>query len=79
MLCYLDLQLGETMILYIEPVGFGYNNLTDDQGNLLYSINFDASFTICDKDGNVLLEPVNTPISLLYPTIKIKRCSYHSL
>jgi hypothetical protein len=43
-------------------VGFRYNNLTDDQGNSLYSINFDASFTIYDKDGNVLLEPVNTSI-----------------
>lgn len=55
-------QPGETMILYIEPVGFRYNNLTDNQGKPLYSINFDASFTIYDKDGNVLLEPVNTPI-----------------
>jgi hypothetical protein len=55
-------QPGETMVLYIEPVGFKYNNLTDDQGKPLYSINFDASFTIYDKDGNVLLESVNVPI-----------------
>jgi hypothetical protein len=55
-------QPGETMVLYIEPVGFKYNNLTDDQGKPLYSINFDASFTIYDKDGNVLLGPVNAPI-----------------
>ena len=55
-------QPGETMVLYIEPVGFKYNNLTDDQGKPLYSINFDASFTIFDKEGNVLLEPVNAPI-----------------
>ncbi len=53
---------GETMVLYIEPVGFKYNNLTDDQGNQIYSINFHASFTIYDKDGNVVLEPVNAPI-----------------
>lgn len=39
-------QPGETLFLYIEPVGFKYNNATDDKGNSLYSINFDASFTI---------------------------------
>jgi hypothetical protein len=55
-------QPGETMILYIEPVGFKYSSLTDDKGKPLYSINFDASFTIYDKEGNVVLEPVNAPI-----------------
>ncbi|MDP8906298.1 MAG: hypothetical protein M3M88_02115 [Thermoproteota archaeon] len=55
-------QPGETMVPCIEPVGFKYNNLTDDQGKPLYSINFDASFTIYNKDGNALLEPVIAPI-----------------
>ena len=65
-------QPGETMVLYIEPVGFKYNNLTDDQGKSLYSINFDASFTIYDKDGNAVSEPVNTPISSIISHYKNK-------
>ncbi len=63
---------GETMVLYIEPVGFRYSNLTDDQGNQLYSINFDASFAIYDKDGNVVLEPVNAPIPQIVSHYKNK-------
>jgi hypothetical protein len=55
-------QPGETMILYIEPVGFAYKTVTNDQGEKLYSINFDASFTIYDADGAKLAGPVDTPI-----------------
>lgn len=67
------------MILYIEPVGFKYNNLTDDQGNQLYSINFDASFTIYDKDGNVISEPVNAPIPPIMSHYKNKEVFFLSL
>ena len=53
---------GETMILYIEPVGFTYKDVANDQGEKLYSINFGASFTIYDADGAKLTGPIDAPI-----------------
>ena len=68
-------QPGETLFLYIEPEGFKYNNATDDKGNSLHSINSDASFTICDKDGNVVLEPVSVPLPPIISHYKNKEIS----
>lgn len=54
---------GETMVLYIEPVGFEYGTLTDEGGNTIYAINFTADFTISDAEGNVLTGQQNIPVS----------------
>ena len=53
---------GETIITYIEPVGFAYKNITDINGKPLYSINFGASFTISSPDGTMLGGQENVPI-----------------
>ena len=42
---------GESIILYIEPVGFEYNNITDEDGTPLFSIDFGASFLITSSNG----------------------------
>ncbi len=53
---------GETIILYIEPVGFDYLDLQDNQGTPLYSINFGSGFTISDENGNILGGQENVPL-----------------
>ena len=54
---------GETIILYIEPTGFEYGTLTDDGGNILYTIDFTADFTISNTDGNILTRQQGLPVS----------------
>ena len=53
---------GETILTYIEPVGFSYKNLTDINGKPLYSINFGASFTISSPEGTILGGQEDVPI-----------------
>ncbi|HET6589482.1 MAG TPA: hypothetical protein VFG45_04890 [Candidatus Nitrosocosmicus sp.] len=48
--------LGEDILLYIEPKGFSYETMTNNSNKTLYSINFDADFTISDTNGNILTE-----------------------
>ena len=46
---------GETMVLYSEPIAFGHQRITDDNGNTLYLMNFTADILIVDaNDGNEL-------------------------
>ena len=54
---------GETLILYIEPVGYNYGTITDEKGNQLYTMNFSAAFIISDTNGNVLAGQQDVPIS----------------
>jgi hypothetical protein len=53
---------GEPIILYIEPVGFEYNNITDENGTPLFSIDFGASFLITSSNGTILGGQENIPI-----------------
>ena len=53
---------GESIILYIEPVGFEYNNVTDEDGTPLFSIDFGASFLITSSNGTILGGQENVPI-----------------
>jgi hypothetical protein len=53
---------GETMVLYIEPVGFGHRQILDDQGNTQYLMNFTADFLIADANGNELLAFEDVPL-----------------
>jgi hypothetical protein len=55
---------GETFLLYVEPLGYTYGTVTDEDGNTLYTMNFTLDFIISYKNGNVLggqqdLPPVN--------------------
>lgn len=63
---------GEEIILYIEPVGFGYGTASGDNANdddegdesqQLHTINFSADFIISDTDGNVLTGQQGIPVS----------------
>ena len=54
---------GETLLLYVEPVGYTYGTVTDADGNRLYSMNFTLDFLISDKNGKVLGGQEDIPIS----------------
>jgi hypothetical protein len=53
---------GESIILYIEPVGFEYKNFTDENGPPLFSIDFGASFIITSSNGTILGGQENVPM-----------------
>ena len=44
--------------LYVEPVGYGFKEGVDAEGNTLYSFNFTATIAISDNQGNPLTEPI---------------------
>lgn len=52
---------GEPIILYIEPVGFEYRNLTDESGNLLHYIDSAAGF-LTSSNGTILGSQEDVPI-----------------
>ena len=45
---------GETFLLYVEPVGYSYGNMTGENGERLYTMNFTVGFTISTPNGTVL-------------------------
>lgn len=53
---------GETIILYVEPSGFAYKNLTDNNHNKLFSINLHAKLQILSTNGTILAGPIDMPI-----------------
>jgi PsbP-like protein len=56
---------GETMVLYVEPVGYGFKQVVDEQGNILNQINFTASITIAGSNGTQLASIKDVPIGLI--------------
>jgi hypothetical protein len=56
---------GETFLLYIEPVGYAYGNVMDEEGNQLYAMNFTVDFAISDPEGTVLGGQEGLPIGNL--------------
>jgi hypothetical protein len=65
-------QPGETIIIYIEPVGFKYNNLTDEKGRPVYSVNFSAGFTLSYENGTIVGGQENLPVSEITSYNKVK-------
>jgi hypothetical protein len=53
---------GETIVLYVEPVGYGYKLLADDQGHTLYLMNMTADYAIADSNDTVLQTIKNVPV-----------------
>jgi hypothetical protein len=47
-----------SIVLYVEPVGYGFGEGVDEEGNVLYSFNFNATIQISDSQGNPLTEPI---------------------
>jgi hypothetical protein len=45
---------GDTITLYLEPVGFSHMPVLDEQGNTLYQMNLTAKVAIEDDAGNLL-------------------------
>ena len=54
---------GETFLLYVEPLGYTYGSVTDEDGNTLYTMNFTLDFIISDKNGNILGGQEDIPVS----------------
>jgi len=44
--------------LYVEPIGYGYEERVDEKGTVLYSFNFTATINISDKQGKPVTEPI---------------------
>ena len=64
---------GETILLYVEPLGYTYGTVTDEDGNTLYTINFTLDFIISDKNENVLGGQEDLPVSnIVYHIIRIR-------
>ena len=47
-----------SIVLYVEPIGYGFQEGVDEEGNVLYSFNFSATIEISDSQGNPLTEPI---------------------
>jgi hypothetical protein len=54
---------GETIVLYVEPVGFGHRQLLDEKGNnTLYLINMTAGYEIASANGTELQLIKDVPV-----------------
>jgi hypothetical protein len=42
---------GDEVMIYVEPVGYAYRTLTDENGTKLYGIELSADMTVTDKNG----------------------------
>jgi hypothetical protein len=54
---------GETIELYAEPVGFGYQRIIDDNGDVLYAMVFTADMILSDVNGNELTRIEDLPLT----------------
>jgi hypothetical protein len=54
---------GETIVLYVEPVGFDHMPVLDEQGNnTMYLMNMTADYTISDSNGTELQTIQDVPV-----------------
>lgn len=53
---------GETIVLYVEPVGFNHMPVLDDRGNTLYLMNMTADYTIAGANGTELQSIEDVPV-----------------
>jgi len=54
---------GETIVLYVEPVGFGHMQIQDEEGNnTLYMINMTADYEIASQSGAELQMIEDVPV-----------------
>jgi hypothetical protein len=53
---------GETMVLYLEPVAFGHQQMLDENGDTTYLMNFSADIIIADANGNEVATIQDLPI-----------------
>ncbi len=53
---------GETMVLYVEPVGFDHEQVIDEEGNTLYLMNMTADYVIASGNGTELQVIEDIPV-----------------
>ena len=53
---------GESMVLYVEPVGYDFKRVPDNRGNTLYLMNMTADYTISDANGTTLAMIKGVPV-----------------
>ena len=53
---------GETIVLYVEPVAFGYKQISDDNGSALYLMNMTADYVIASSNGTELQTIQDVPV-----------------
>jgi hypothetical protein len=53
---------GDEVIIYVEPIGYTYRTLTDENGTKLYSIELSADMTVTDKNGANIGEQKDLPL-----------------
>jgi hypothetical protein len=53
---------GETIVLYVEPVGFGYKQIPDGNGSALYLMNMTADYVIASSNGTELQTIEDVPV-----------------
>ncbi len=56
---------GDTIVLYVEPVGYGFKQVVDQQGNTLNQINLTADITIAGSNGTQLASIPDIPAGLI--------------
>jgi hypothetical protein len=53
---------GDEVLIYVEPIGYTYRTLTDENGTKLYSIAMTADMTVTDKNGVNVGEQQDIPL-----------------
>jgi hypothetical protein len=53
---------GETIVLYVEPVAFGYKQIPDGNGSALYLMNMTADYVISSSNGTELQTIQDVPV-----------------
>jgi hypothetical protein len=56
---------GDTIALYVEPVGYGFKQVVDAQGNTLNQINLTANIVITGSNGTQLFSTKDVPVGLI--------------
>jgi hypothetical protein len=56
---------GDSIVLYLEPVGFAHKPVIDNAGNTLYQINLTADIIISDNQGRQLAALKDIPAGLI--------------
>lgn len=56
---------GETMVLYVEPVGYDHEQVPDENGGTLYLMNFTADYFISDANGTELQAIEDIPVGMI--------------
>ena len=60
---------GETILLYVQPIGFGHKQIQSQNGEKLYLMNFTADIVLGTKNGTILGGGQDIALSRAYFTL----------